>query len=290
MDFSTAKTLFLLDRQAKGLTPKTILDYTKSLRKFETETGATTLEYCTRQNITNWVNTLGNLKPITANKYIRDIRAFLYYHMEEGDLPQYKVKLLRTQEEPLKFYTDDELERLMRKPSAEFVEYRTWVMVAIALGTGARIQTICSIQVEDIDWENGLLTYRHTKNKLTATVPISGQLLAILRKYTTIYSLTTGSLCPDVYGGTLTTSAAHQALEQYCTARGVARHSWHSFRHTFARHWLLNGGDIVRLQAMLQHSNISQTAHYAKVFGTDLAGTQQYTALEHIKTRQRRFK
>jgi hypothetical protein len=42
--------------------------------------------------------------------------------------------------------------------------------------------------------------------------------------------------------------------------------TWYqSTRHTFASHWVMNGGSIMRLKDLLGHSSVSTTERYAKL-------------------------
>jgi site-specific recombinase XerD len=38
----------------------------------------------------------------------------------------------------------------------------------------------------------------------------------------------------------------------------------HTFRHTFAIHYINNGGNLLRLKELLGHENIETTLHYLK--------------------------
>jgi site-specific recombinase XerC len=40
-------------------------------------------------------------------------------------------------------------------------------------------------------------------------------------------------------------------------------HPWHALRHTFASHFIMSGGNILALQKILGHADISQTMVYA---------------------------
>jgi site-specific recombinase XerD len=42
------------------------------------------------------------------------------------------------------------------------------------------------------------------------------------------------------------------------------------FRHTFAKNWILAGGDQFRLMKILGHSDMSVTKEYVQMFGQDL--------------------
>ena len=50
---------------------------------------------------------------------------------------------------------------------------------------------------------------------------------------------------------------------------------FHELRHTFASHWVMNGGDIFKLQKILGHKSIQMPQRYAHLapdaFSTDYA-------------------
>ncbi len=49
---------------------------------------------------------------------------------------------------------------------------------------------------------------------------------------------------------------------------------FHDLRHTFASHWVMNGGDIFKLQKILGHKDVTMTMRYSHLspaaFATDL--------------------
>lgn len=69
---------------------------------------------------------------------------------------------------------------------------------------------------------------------------------------------------------------------------GVNVTSIHSFRHTFAKNWILSGGDIVRLKTIMGHSNIAVTNEYLAMFGQDLQmDFEKFNPLDNLKNRNR---
>jgi integrase/recombinase XerD len=60
----------------------------------------------------------------------------------------------------------------------------------------------------------------------------------------------------------------------------------HKFRHTAAITYLRNGGRVETLRAMLGHSKIDQTLHYARIAGVDLAAAHELAdPARSLKTR-----
>ena len=48
------------------------------------------------------------------------------------------------------------------------------------------------------------------------------------------------------------------------------RVSAHTFRHTFAKGWILKGGDVFTLQKMLGHTTMEMVRRYVNLTNTDL--------------------
>jgi len=94
--------------------------------------------------------------------------------------------MLDAQEEPKEVYTNTELLELVKKPnikSCTFQEFRTWAIVNFYTGTGCRVGTLVRILIKDIDWDNHLIQYRHTKNKSIQYMPITLALERVLKDY-----------------------------------------------------------------------------------------------------------
>ncbi len=53
----------------------------------------------------------------------------------------------------------------------------------------------------------------------------------------------------------------HRVLEAAKFPRGYI--TFHGLRHTFASHWMMNGGDIFRLQKILGHKDTQMTQRYS---------------------------
>jgi len=57
-------------------------------------------------------------------------------------------------------------------------------------------------------------------------------------------------------------------LKKAARKAGLGWVSWHVFRHTFATHFLMSGGDISSLQGLLGHSDVKTTMIYLHLVPT----------------------
>ena len=62
-----------------------------------------------------------------------------------------------------------------------------------------------------------------------------------------------------------------QAISLYNRNKGVSKTSGHLFRHTFAKKYIVAGGNMTKLQKLLGHSTLTMTMHYINLYGSDLA-------------------
>ncbi|MGL5073351.1 MAG: phage integrase [Aeromonas salmonicida] len=122
-------------------------------------------------------------------------------------------------------------------------------LAVLCLSTGARWGEAAELRAEHII--NQRVMFVATKNGKTRVVPISAELSSQL------VDGKSGRLFPRV---------------DYLMVRQVLREvkpdlpqgqASHVLRHTFATHFMANGGNIITLQRILGHANIQQTMTYA---------------------------
>lgn len=215
-----------------------------------------------------------NITDCTINSYLRGLRAIIYYGMELGYIPKFEVKLIKAQKKIKETYTDEELKLLLKKPNLKkctFEEYRNWVIINYLLGTGNRLATMVNVKIEDVDLNNYALLLKTTKNRQQQVIPISSTLANVLKEYL-LYRKGEPSdyLFCNRYGKQLHKSGVENVISKYNRTRGVNKTSIHLFRHTFAKKWILAGGDIFRLQKILGHSGIEVVKEYVNMFNADL--------------------
>lgn len=215
----------------------------------------------------------GTLNLNTINTRLNNLRVFLYYCMKNEFISEFKIHLLNAGETVKLIYTNEELEKLLKKPKTKkFSEFRNWVMINYLLGTGNRLKTVRFLRVKDVIFESNQIYLARVKNKRQQMVPLSIQLENILHEYIEMWDLKPDDfLFPNQFGKQMTKSGYQSAIRNYNIKRKVERTSIHLFRHTFAKLYHKNGGDIVNLQHLLGHSNINITMQYVKLLGEEVA-------------------
>ena len=254
-----------------------------------------------KQDVYKWTSILRDnaVKVSSINHYLRDMRCFLYWCMNEERKyiePSYKIELITGQEEELKYFDDDEVEKLLEKPinPRDFIEWRTWAIVNWVLATGSRANSICNIKIKDVDFAQGIIHLRQTKNNKYQSVPLSSALSTAMKEYIRKCRKNVEPdawLFPNYGEEQLTTNAIRLSFSRYCNARKVSKTSIHGLRHTFARLFIKNGGRMADLQVILGHSTLDMTKRYIALFAEDIKKDyDNFSPLDSIKKKQRRTK
>lgn len=133
-------------------------------------------------------------------------------------------------------------------------------IVLMALHTGGRRGELLKLRWQDIDLDRGVVTFRRetTKSKRERMVPLTPEALAMLR-----------DLWPRRPTEPVFTYEEHglrtvrRSFARACRKAGIVGLHLHDLRHTFAAVFVMNGGDLYRLQRYMGHSTIALTQRYA---------------------------
>ena len=210
---------------------------------------------------------------VTVNTYMIVLRTFVKWCERKDYIEPIEIQLVRGQETRVKYYTQEEMEKLLEKPigSNHYGVWRTWAIIAFIYATGARAQSVCDVKMEDVDFYRKEVTFTHQKNKTLLVLPISEQLEKVLKEYIRRCSMKNEEyLFPAITGEQLTTSGLNQAINNYCKNRRVPNRGVHALRHSFASQYIRNGGNPVKLQRILNHKSFRMTERYLHLFSEDL--------------------
>lgn len=292
LDFNLATAQFIKHCKVKNLSEKTISNYVNRGEKFHKFIGDMALEDISKRTIEDYIYSIKDtVKPRTINSDLSAIRTLLYYFMDEGYVPHFKIELMKIDKEVKETYSQKELEKLLKKPNlrkCDFTEYKIWVLENYLLGTGNRLGTVLNIKIEDLDFDNDCVLLRKTKSRKQQIIPLTHSLIVILREY-----LRYRGGAPEDYlfcsstGLKADTRTIQQQVARYNQKRGVNKTSCHLFRHTFAKMFILNGGDAFRLQKLLGHSTLHITLNYVNMFADELSiGYENFNPLEQFAKRE----
>lgn len=269
---------FIVSKRSKGLAEKTLESYQFHFHSIEKHLDVTqdvaTLQ---KEDLEMMIAEMrgAGLAANSILSYTRTLKSFFSWCNAEG-ISTLNIPLYKGEETVKETYTDNELAALLKKPDtrkSSFAEYRDWVIINFLLNSGSRAATVRAIQIRDVDLENCLVYYRHTKNRKAQVIPLCSQMVSVLREYLRFRRGVDDDylFCTET-GGQLTENGLRQSIARYNQRRGVQKTSIHLFRHTFARKYLIDcGGNAFMLQKLLGHSTLAMTKHYCAIFDADIA-------------------
>lgn len=150
---------------------------------------------------------------------------------------------------------------------------RDQLLLELLYGTGMRISEAVSLDLEDVDLNNGWIKIRFAKGAKQRIVPVGSKLADSLDSYLVRArpdflksSNRESALFLSIRGSRLTRQAAWLIIKNMGRRTNLdIELSPHSLRHTFATHLLAGGADIRVVQELLGHSVVTTTQIYTKV-------------------------
>ncbi|EKN4005642.1 phage integrase [Yersinia enterocolitica] len=188
------------------------------------------------------------IKPATVNREQGALSSLFTVLIDNGNYhnehPIIGINLMRIHAREMGFLSTDEINALL-----ESLTGKEQLAAKLCLSTGARWGEVVKLTQNDVIQQR--VTFVNTKNSKNRTVPISAELFKELK------AKGNGKVFPDV-----DYLLVRQLLKEVAPdlPKGQAIHA---LRHTFASHFMMNGGNILTLQKILGHSNILQTMTYA---------------------------
>ena len=292
---TTLKEEFINDCEARSLSKYTIKNYNRIIGIFLDVIKIKNPKELNKSHINKLITHIKDTKTnndISVNTYVRTVRTFAYWCMENYDIQRFKIRLGTAQKVPKATYTLEELEALLSKPDTKkcrFSEYRNWVVINWLLSTGCRLSSMIGVKCGDINTDDGSVIFRHTKNKAPSFIYINKEMCKILKDYLNYRKAKTPEdhlFCTE-FGHQMTMNGMVSAIRRYNLRLGINKTSIHLFRHTFAKNWIMNGGDIFRLQKIQMHKSSDTLKHYVEIYGEDLKNIDDFVLLNKFKTNKK---
>ncbi len=200
----------------------------------------------------------------TVNRYLVVLSHALTVAVKEwgwlDDSPMRKVMKPKEPRGRVRFLSDDERERLLEACKAS-KNTSLYMIVVLALSTGARHQELLALRWPDVDLKRGSLTFHETKNGERRTVPLTGYALDLLRQHAKVRRLDTDCVFP-LYTSTKRPRvryAWYTALKR----AGIKDCRFHDLRHSAASYLAMNGASLMEIAEVLGHKTLAMVKRYA---------------------------
>ena len=256
------------------------------------------------------------LSKATSGLLFRILSSFLSELVEDGLCEKNYVSLLSKKSKKDLIFEQDPAKTPFIKNLKDIEELFTWLdgqnrsaAIAFALGSlaGLRIGEIRALNWNEVDFNNRLIhvkwqagtaqdgpeKLRAPKNGMSRSVPMSDNLYTLLQEWFEKVGHTESGLVvrppysPDPNKKFIGKIILKDLLRQGMRVLKIKRLNWHrATRHTFASHYILNGGSLMTLKEILGHSSYQTTERNYVHLTTDRYSEKDRNILDNIQLRE----
>ena len=269
------KLFFEFLENEKKLSDNTLQSYKRDLKQFSRFLESYSLHYnkVSEDDMNLYIKELqeNGKKASSISRAIASIRSFYQFALKRKKVkkdPTANVKSPKIEKRVPSVLTSKEVELLLDQPKdVDLKGTRDKAMLEFAYATGMRVTEIISLNIDDVNLEEGYVTC--TNGNKQRTIPLGTMALNALKEYiedardVLIKDEKQRALFVNVNGGRLTRQGFWKIIKYYKEQAHITKDiTPHVLRHSFATHLLQNGADLKAIQTMLGHSDISSTQVY----------------------------
>ena len=210
----------------------------------------------------------------TINGIIELLSRVVNYNIKNdlvtGSNPLYGFKKLKVSNGRLRYLDKEEIKILLAQTKKDKTLH---LYTLLALSTGARLNSVLTIQKKDISLKNSTIKIKDHKNNDTYQAFIFGECKALLEE--TMKNLDHNDYVISYDGGKITDdkriqrrlkpifdTSFNQDLDLKDSENRVVQHT---LRHTFASLLAIKGEPIFLIMKLMNHKDINMTMRYAKL-------------------------
>ena len=222
------------------------------------------------------------VRNITLHQDFRTLKTYFFFLLAEGVIKENlfeKIKPPKIEKKLARTFTAKEIKLVLGAfDKSTFFGFRNYTMTELLFSTGIRKAEVATIKLSDVNITGELLKI-HGKGNKERYVPIGRVMKKTLNAYLNrrkeflekngretdyLFCSNRGEKLSVDGLGTI-----YQKLKEKLNLEGE-RVSCHTWRHTFAKNYLLNGGDIFSLQKILGHESLETTKLYLSLLTDDI--------------------
>jgi len=262
---------FIAHLRLKNLAPRTIREYEHAIRNLfhALNPPVESPREVTTAQLRRYVASLQErgLAPKTVSFRVMVLKRFYRFLFDEGYIdvdPSPKIPSPKVGKRLPKCLTTHQIQDFFASFNEEIpTEPRDKLFFELIYLCGLRISEACNIRAEDLDLDDSSLTILGKGNK-ERTLYLKPQVTEVLRSY--LDGRRKGLLFPGYKGGAITARQMGYRFKVYARrARLPETATPHSFRHSIAVHYLINGAPITFVQRLLGHASLATTGIYTQL-------------------------
>ena len=269
------KLFFEFLENDKKLSDNTLQSYKRDIKQFKEYLNKKGKDYSniTKEDMKEYIEHLQSIgkKASTISRCIASIRSFYQYELKNKKVeqdPTDQIQSPKIEKRVPSVLTSKEVALLLEQPKdVDLKGIRDKAMLEFAYATGMRVTEIISLNLEDVNIEEGYVTCKNGSKQ--RNIPLGTMSLKALKEYIEnargilIKDESEKSLFVNINGKRLTRQGFWKIIKYYKEQAHITKDiTPHVLRHSFATHLLQNGADLKAIQTMLGHSDISSTQVY----------------------------
>ena len=259
----------------KKLSENTLQSYKRDLKQFRKYLEENEIHYnrVKEEDIKNYIVELqeNGKKASSISRCIASIRSFYQFVLKNKKVkvdPTANIQSPKIEKRVPSVLTAKEVELLLEQPKdIDLKGIRDKAMLEFAYATGMRVTEIISLNVEDVNLEEGYVICKNGNKQ--RNIPLGTMSLKALKEYIEeardilVKTASEPALFVNINGTRLTRQGFWKIIKFYKEQAHITKDiTPHVLRHSFATHLLQNGADLKAIQTMLGHSDISSTQVY----------------------------
>lgn len=174
--------------------------------------------------------------------------------------PMRKISKLKEPRGRVRFLSDEEREALLKACQNSFYP-QIYLIVVLALSTGARKSEILNLRWPDIDMKKRQIILHETKNGERRTLPLTGHALELIKGHHKIPRIDTDMLFPSQKGDK--PYEIKKSWEAALKDAGIQDFRFHDLRHSAASYLAMNGATLAEIADVLGHKTLAMVKRYA---------------------------
>ncbi len=263
-------------------------DIIKDLILFLDSAGVHDLNGVTPGLLSKFIDTMVGLAPVTIAEKLSALRQYFKYAF----LHEYVSKPIeiflphvaqRSRTKLPTVWSEDQIERLITSVDVTTpIGKRDYAIILLGARLGLRIGDILSLKIDDIDWDNKIITIIQSKTREPLSLPLPDDvgwaIIDYLKNgrpitdYTNIFVIHNAPYKGSPFKSTLRHNINKALKRAAIPIDKSKRYGWHTLRHSLATNLLQNNVDTSTISDILGHSDPQVAKHYLRV---DLYGLRK---------------
>ena len=273
--WQSALESFLLEKRGEGKSERTLYDYETHVKRFFKAFPQAYQPERARRSVLEYLG--AKMSVSTYNLRLQNLKVFYGWCFDEGIFPENPAQKIRKRKNPGRIVeiSVQDIRRLLECPDVStFTGLRDYALMLLSLDSGIRPNEALNLLTGDIEIPVQEIKVRAetAKSRSARILPISSETAKNLRKLMNArlprWDDTVPVFC-TYEGEKMQVNGWYHRVNGYARRIGKKIRPY-DLRHTFALNFVRNDGNVLALQKIMGHADISMTKKYVALSAKDL--------------------